>query len=116
MLWSLFCFWGYSMASRDSGIKKCFLFRFGDRHYENTVAISVINSVMQMNGFPPRAVSRCRNSVRVQRRRRAQLIAAGADVKNKNKQGKIAEMLAIENNHTDLAELLRRAGARRSHL
>src|SRR6266446_7740962 len=55
MLWSLFCFWGYSMASRDSGIKKCFLFRFGDRHYEKTVAISVINSVMQMNGFPPRA-------------------------------------------------------------
>ncbi len=37
-------------------------------------------------------------------------------MKNKNKQGKIAEMLAIENNHTDLAELLRRAGARRSHL
>jgi hypothetical protein len=35
-----------------------------------------------------------------------QIIAAGADVKHKNKQGKTAEMLAIENNHTDLAELL----------
>src|SRR6266404_1427260 len=57
MLWSLFCFGGYSMASRDSGIKKYFLFRFGARHYEKTVAISVINSVMQMNGFPPRAAS-----------------------------------------------------------
>src|SRR6266436_5312641 len=55
MLWSLFCFGGYSMASRDSGIKKYFLFRFGARHYEKTVPISVINSVMQMNGFPPRA-------------------------------------------------------------
>ncbi len=44
-----------SMASRDSGIKKYFLFRFGARHYEKTVPISVINSVMQMNGFPPRA-------------------------------------------------------------
>src|SRR6266478_6488261 len=57
MLWSLFCFGGYSMASRDSGIKKYFLFRFGARHYEKTVPISVINSVMQMNGFPPRAAN-----------------------------------------------------------
>jgi len=38
----------------------------------------------------------------------------GADVKHKNKQGKTAEMLAIGNSHTDLAELLRRAGALRS--
>src|SRR6266478_5032375 len=59
MLWSLFCFGGYSMASRDSGIKKYFLFRFGARHYEKTVPISVINSVMQMNGFPPRAARLC---------------------------------------------------------
>lgn len=42
------------------------------------------------------------------------LIAAGADVKHKNKQGKTAEMLAIENNHADLAELLNRASAHKS--
>ncbi len=44
-----------------------------------------------------------------------ELIAAGADVKHKNKQGKTAEMLAIENNHADLAELLKRASAKESH-
>src|SRR6266478_3725343 len=64
MLWSLFCFGGYSMASRDSGIKKYFLFRFGARHYEKTVPISVINSVMQMNGFPPRAARQGQRVIR----------------------------------------------------
>jgi ankyrin repeat protein len=42
------------------------------------------------------------------------LIAAGADVSHKNKQGKTAEMLALENNHADLAEMLRRASIIRS--
>jgi len=40
-----------------------------------------------------------------------ELIAAGAHAESKNKQGKTAEMLAIENRRDDLAELLRRAGA-----
>jgi ankyrin repeat protein len=38
-----------------------------------------------------------------------ELIAAGARVEPKNKQGKTAEMLATENNRADLAELLREA-------
>jgi ankyrin repeat protein len=41
------------------------------------------------------------------------LIAAGADVEHKNKQGKTAEMLAAENGHQDIAELLRKAVKKR---
>ena len=41
------------------------------------------------------------------------LIAAGADVERKNKEGKTAEMLAVENGHQNLAELLRRAVKKR---
>jgi ankyrin repeat protein len=40
----------------------------------------------------------------------AELIAGGADVKHQNKQGKTAEMLAIERNYSDLAPLLRQDG------
>ena len=43
-----------------------------------------------------------------------QLIAAGADVNHKNKQGKTPEILALESNHSDLAQLLKRTKSRKS--
>lgn len=42
------------------------------------------------------------------------LIAVGANVKHKNKQGKTAEMLAIENSHAELAALLKRVSEHKS--
>ena len=42
-----------------------------------------------------------------------ELIATGADVAHKNKQGKTAEMLAAENGHQGTAELLRESVKKR---
>jgi ankyrin repeat protein len=39
-----------------------------------------------------------------------ELIATGADVKHRNKRGKTAEALALENGHQENAELFREAG------
>jgi hypothetical protein len=44
------------MASRDSKIEKHFLFRFDDGCCIKIVAISVISSVIRMNGVPLQAV------------------------------------------------------------
>src|SRR5258708_34651126 len=55
MLWFLFCFCGSSDGFQRLRNRKYFIFRFDDHHHNKIVAISVIGSVIRMNGVPPRA-------------------------------------------------------------
>src|SRR6267378_1270665 len=57
MLWFLFCFCGSFDGFQRLRNRKYFIFRFDDHHHNKIVAISVIGSVIRMNGVPPRAAS-----------------------------------------------------------
>jgi len=50
-----FCFCGSFDGFQRLRNRKYFIFRFDDHHHNKIVAISVIGSVIRMNGVPPRA-------------------------------------------------------------